>query len=149
MVGKTIVCPTDFSPASEAALRYATSLARDSGAKLIILHVDESPLDYGAAKSGFGKGGPLGHPKLEALLSEVVSTDPDVQCEHRLAVGDPAREIISVADETEADMIVMSTHGRTGLMRLLMGSVAEIVVRQASCPVLTVKEPNDIAIGAS
>ena len=58
VVVKTIVCPTDFSSASEAALRYATSLARDGGAKLVILHVDEPPLGYGGAESSYDAGGP-------------------------------------------------------------------------------------------
>jgi len=153
MVAKTIVCPTDFSAASEAGLRYATSLACDSGAKIVILHVivdvDENQLKYGGTEVAFSADGSFGHPELKKLLSEVVPADPGVKCEHRLVVGDPAREIVSVAKEMEADMIVMSTHGRTGLTRLLMGSVAEVVVRRAACPVLTVKEPQDATIDAS
>jgi nucleotide-binding universal stress UspA family protein len=79
----------------------------------------------------------------------VQPSDPAVKIEHRLAEGDPAREILRVARETGCDLIVMGTHGWTGLGRLLMGSVAEQVVRKATCPVLTVKTPiPDTAIPA-
>ena len=149
VAAQIIICPTDFSPSSEAGLRYATSLARDSNAKLIIIHVDDSPLAYGGGESAYGVGSAPGHPELAKLLAEVAPTDPTVECEHRLVAGDPAREIVSLAKETEADMIVMATHGRTGLTRLLMGSVAEVVVRRAGCPVLTVKQPQNSTIDAS
>jgi nucleotide-binding universal stress UspA family protein len=73
------------------------------------------------------------------MLSEVVPTDTTVSYEHRLIVGSPATAIVFLAEKENVDMIVMPTHGRTGLSRLLMGSVAEEVVRKAKCPVLTVK----------
>ena len=73
------------------------------------------------------------------MLSEVVPTDPAVGYEHRLLIGSPATSIVQLAEREGVDMIVMPTHGRTGLVRLLMGSVAEEVVRKAKCPVLTVK----------
>ncbi len=149
MAAKTIICPIDFSPSSEEGLLYATSLARDIGAKIVIVHIDDSPLAYGGGESASGVGGPLGHPELAKLLAVVVPADPAVAYEHRLVVGDPAREIISLAKEMKADMIVMATHGRTGLTRLLMGSVAEVVVRRASCPVLTVKQPPQTTVDAS
>ena len=149
MATQTIIYPVDFSTSSEVGLRYATSLARDIGAKLVIVHVDDSPLAYGGGESASSVAGPLGHPELAKLLAAVVPADPAVEYEHRLVVGDPAREIVSMGKEIEADMIVMSTHGRTGLTRLLMGSVAEVVVRRASCPVLTVKQPSQTTIDAS
>ena len=77
--------------------------------------------------------------ELKRMLAEVVPTDPDVGYEHRLMIGAPAGAIVHLAEKEGADMIVMPTHGRTGLLRLLMGSVAEEVVRKAKCPVLTVK----------
>jgi nucleotide-binding universal stress UspA family protein len=67
--------------------------------------------------------------------------DPEVQVERRLEQGDAATEIVRVAQETHCDLIVIGTHGRTGLSRVLMGSVAEKVLRQAPCPVLAVKTP--------
>ena len=77
--------------------------------------------------------------ELDRMLAEVVPTDKSVGYEHRLLVGSPASAIVHLAEKEGVDMIVMPTHGRTGLMRLLMGSVAEEVVRKAKCPVLTVK----------
>jgi nucleotide-binding universal stress UspA family protein len=73
------------------------------------------------------------------MLSEVLPTDPAVGFEHRLLIGSPATGIVHLAEKENVDMIVMPTHGRTGVLRLLMGSVAEEVVRKAKCPVLTVK----------
>jgi len=68
-----------------------------------------------------------------------VPTDPAVPYEHHLLIGNPATAIVHLAETENVDLIVLPTHGRTGLMRLLMGSVAEEVVRKARCPVLTVK----------
>jgi len=73
------------------------------------------------------------------MLSKVVPTDLSVGYEHRLMIGTPAGAIVHMAEKEGVDMIVMPTHGRTGLLRMLMGSVAEEVVRKAKCPVLTVK----------
>jgi len=67
-----------------------------------------------------------------------------VRFEHKLLVGDPASAIVEAAEEENVDLIVLGTHGRTGLTRLLMGSVAENVVRKAKCPVLTVKHPSPL-----
>lgn len=140
MQAKLIVFPTDFSEHSEAALRQATSLARDSGAVLLILHVKEPPDTF--VDTGFG-GYPVveNEEELRRLLDEVAPPDPNVRYTHRLVTGHPAEEIVRVANEENADMIVIGTHGRTGLTRLLMGSIAEAVVRHASCPVLCVKQP--------
>lgn len=74
---------------------------------------------------------------------------PEVLVEHRLREGDAAAEILQVADEVGADLIVLGTHGRTGLGRVLMGSVAEAVLRRARCPVLTLKSPLPEAESAS
>ncbi len=78
-------------------------------------------------------------------LHRVVAPQPGVQVEHRLEEGDAASEILRVAREGKCDLVVLGTHGRTGLRRLLMGSVAEQVVRQAPCPVVTVKAPSAAA----
>ena len=75
------------------------------------------------------------------MLVAVAPADADVPHEHRLLHGDPIGEIVRLAEQEHVDMIVMGTHGRTGLSRLLMGSVAEAVVRRADCPVLVVKHP--------
>jgi nucleotide-binding universal stress UspA family protein len=138
MKAKKILFPTDFSHTGDAALAMATSLARDSGAKLLIVHVQEPPMAYGGGELYYGVPNPAIE-DLEKMLHAVKPSDPEVPYEHRLLTGDPASAIVRLADEEQVDMIVMGTHGRTGLYRLLMGSVAEAIVRRAKCPVLTFK----------
>ncbi|MHB8970306.1 MAG: universal stress protein [Pirellulaceae bacterium] len=139
MKAKKILFPTDFSRCGDAALKMATSLARDSGALLLIVHVEEPPVAYGGGEMYYGVPEPASD-DLRQMLQEVVPTDPQVPCEHHLVTGDPSTAIARLAEEEHADLIVMGTHGRTGLTRLLMGSVAEAVVRHAPCPVLTYKQ---------
>ena len=140
---KKILVPTDFSEQSEAALKHATALARDSGAMLLIVHVHE-PLEV-YADTGFS-GYPVTDSDADAkrALNEVKPPDENVGYAHRLLNGSPANEIARLAEEEGVDMIVMGTHGRSGLTRLLMGSVAEATVRKALCPVLTVKQPSGV-----
>lgn len=133
-----ILYPTDFSTLGHAALELATSLARDRGAKLLIVHIEEPPTAYGGGEMYYGIDMPDRN-ELGRMLAEVVPADPSVGFEHRLLIGSPATSIVYLAEQEGVDMIVMPTHGRTGLSRLLMGSVAEEVVRKAKCPVLTVK----------
>lgn len=142
MKADKILFATDFSPASEAALRYASSLARDSGAKLLIVHVEEPPLAYGAGEMYIDPI-EIMRPGLEKVLQRVQPTAPGVPHEHHLLLGDPAQELVDLAQREKVDLIVMGTHGRTGLSRLLMGSVAEEVVRKAPCPVFTLKQPTE------
>jgi universal stress protein A len=133
---KKIIFPTDFSHLSDAALAQATALARDSNGLLLIVHVQELPAIYGEGSMYYGLPEPdLG--ALKKMLAAVVPDDPKVRYEHRLLFGSPAEELVGLAQREKADLIVMSTHGRTGLKRLLMGSVAEVVVRKAPCPVLS------------
>jgi nucleotide-binding universal stress UspA family protein len=141
---RTILHPTDFSEYSDYAFRLACSLARDYGAPLIVLHVLERPvLTY----SGVMTAPPPPPPSTEQRqsvqeqLHRIKPPDPAVCVEHLLEEGDPATAILQVAQERQCALVVMGTHGRTGLGRLLMGSVAEQVVRKAPCPVLTVKIP--------
>lgn len=133
-----ILFPTDFSTLGRTALEMATALAKERGAKLLIVHVEEPPLAYGGGELYYGIEEP-DQQEIQRMLSEVLPTDPAVSCEHRLLLGTPAGAIVHLAEEEHVDMIVMPTHGRKGLLRLLMGSVAEEVVRKANCPVLTVK----------
>jgi nucleotide-binding universal stress UspA family protein len=86
--------------------------------------------------------------ELKKALVAVVPTDPSIRFEHKLLEGDPATTIVQTAEDENADFIVIGTHGRTGLTRLLMGSVAEAVVRRAKCPVLTIKQPASVAAHA-
>ncbi|HZT97099.1 MAG TPA: universal stress protein [Chloroflexota bacterium] len=137
---RTILHPTDFSEYSGYAFQLACDLARDYDARLIVLHVAAPPVVV------YGEGVLPPEPKdykerLRERLQQVVIQDPKIPIEHRLIEGDAAREILRLAGEAKCNLIVMGTHGRTGLGRLLMGSVAEQVVRKAPCPVLTVKIP--------
>ncbi len=133
-----ILFPTDFSHTGDAALAMATSIARDHGAKLLIVHVQEPPAFYGGGEMYYGMLDPTTD-ELIKLLENVKPTDPNVQYEQRLLTGDPAGALIDFANSEKVDLIVLGTHGRSGLSRLLMGSVAEAVVRRAECPVLTFK----------
>ena len=142
MPTKKLLFPTDLSRLGDAGLPLATTIARDRGAELIILHVQELPRTYAPGEWTYF---PL-EPDIEAIkqmLDKVKPTDPTVPYTHRMVTGDPATEIMRVAAEECVDMIVMSTHGRTGLPRVLMGSVAEAVVRRAPCPVVTFKQPHE------
>jgi nucleotide-binding universal stress UspA family protein len=138
---KTILHPTDFSERSDFAFRLACALARDYGARLHVLHVGSGPVIVPV--EGIVPPEPERYQEeLTAKLQEMRAEAPNIPVEHQLLfVGEPAAEILRVAQAIKSDLIVMGTHGRTGLGRLLMGSVAEQVVRQASCPVLTVKTP--------
>ena len=138
---KKILFPTDFSECSDSGLEHATTLAKNTGASLLIVHVEEPPLAYAGGEMYYGAPEPDTQ-VLEEMLKKVRPTDPSVPVEHRLVLGSPAHAICDLAEEEGVDMIVMGTHGRTGLKRLLMGSVAEHVVRWSPCPVLTFKEPH-------
>jgi len=137
---QTILHPTDFSERSEYAFTMACALARDFGARLLALHVAAQPA------AGFGEGIVAPDPErdedaVREKLYRLRAPDAGIRVEHRFEEGDPAAEILRVAQEVLADVIIMGTHGRRGLERLLMGSVAEEVVRKACCLVLTVKTP--------
>lgn len=141
MSERKILFPTDFSHTGDSALELATTLARERGAKLLIVHVEEPPAAYGAGEMYYGMPDPVTD-DLRKMLEQVAPPDPQVPCERRLITGDPATAIASLAQDEGVELIVMGTHGRTGLMRLLMGSVAEAVVRRAPCPVLTLRQPS-------
>jgi universal stress protein A len=144
MIARKILFPTDFSPASHGALHWATSLARDSEATLLIAHVEEPPMAYGGGELYYAGTDEVTQEELKKTLLQVVPTDHNVAYDHILLVGDPATAIVHAAEKEEADLIVMGTHGRSGLSRLLMGSVAETVIRKAKCPVLTIKQPAEV-----
>lgn len=137
---KRILHATDFSERSGYAFRVACALARDYKAQLIVLHVQQTPI------VGYPDGIALTQPEnyreeARIKLRQLQPTDPSIPMERLLSEGDPATAVVETAKEQKADLIVLGTHGWTGLTRLLMGSVAEGVVRRAPCPVLTVKMP--------
>lgn len=137
----TVLHPTDFSDRSRNAFELACALARDYGARLIVLHaVAPWPaLAYGDAVPPPDPD--IQRREAEVQLDRLEVPHADVRVERRLENGEPAEVVLRVAREVGASLIVLGTHGRTGLGRLLMGSVAEQVVRADGCPVLTVTAP--------
>jgi nucleotide-binding universal stress UspA family protein len=135
---KTILFATDFSAPSKVAFEVASALARDYKARMIALHVIE-PATAGYSEFTAYIGPEEDKGKAMEKLRAFKAPSPRVTIEYRLLEGDPASVIAETAAETGADLVVMGTHGRTGLTRFVMGSVAEKVLRQAPCPVLTVR----------
>ncbi len=139
-----ILAPTDFSELSKQVLKDALDLAQTFHAKLLLLHVAELP-PYpieGLVPSTLGANllediERQATNELAAVLPEARSTKLDVA--RRVVIGLPYRKIVEVAEEAKVDLIIMATHGRTGLSHMVMGSVAERVVRTAPCPVLTIR----------
>ncbi|OAI46797.1 hypothetical protein AYO44_10705 [Planctomycetaceae bacterium SCGC AG-212-F19] len=140
---RTILHPTDYSELSQAALRIAVDLAHRMEAELVILHVVDSLLpehiSYGEATAQRQPETFQQH--LWDELRRVLPGDPAVRVAHQLREGEPATEIVREATERPCELIVLGSHGRTGLVRVLLGSIAEQVMRQAPCPVLIVKTP--------
>jgi nucleotide-binding universal stress UspA family protein len=136
----TILHPTDFSERSDYAFSLACALARDYSARLLVLHVAVLPAVV------YGEGVALPDlenydEKLKEKIHRLLVSDLRIRVDQRMREGDPATEILAEAEQGDVDLIVMGTHGRTGLARLLMGSVAEQVARRSPCPVLTVRHP--------
>jgi len=134
---RTILHPTDFSESSDQAFQMACALARDYGASLVVLHVYPLPIAHGEVVARRQENGY--HDELWQKLRSYECQNLATAVILRLEEGDPAKEILRAASEVQCDLIVVGTHGRTGVGRLLMGSVAEQVIRKAPCPVLAVK----------
>ena len=135
---KTILFATDFSPPSQVAFEVAAALARDYRARMIVIHVVE-PTTMGFSEYAAYVGPEEDKGAAMTRLQAIKAPSPTVTIEYRLLEGDPATVIAESAEETDADLVVMGTHGRTGFTRFIMGSVAEDVLRRAPCPVLTVR----------
>ncbi len=142
---RKILFPTDFSHHNDAALKFASTLAAEAGAVMYIVHVDElQDLNAAMGEAGYllaASLGPEGRPEVRERLKKIVPTSESVKYEHCYLRGTAVPEILDFAEREEVDLIVMASHGRTGLSRLLMGSIAEGVMRRATCPVLVVKQP--------
>jgi len=137
-----ILAPVDFSDCSKKALAYAVPFAKQFGAEIVIVYVvqpyipvpEMAAVDTTALLTQMRKSG-------ESELEKLRLGIPDnVRIKTMLRVGNPAHEIVEAAAEVDADLILLSTHRRTGLGRVFLGSVAEFVTRHARCPVLTVRE---------
>jgi nucleotide-binding universal stress UspA family protein len=143
---KRILVATDFSEASEAALRHGRALAEAFGASLDILHVMEDPFIYGPTSEGYLPPPHYFDEMEKSTRGRLEHALPPAEREKlnaRLAIkkGNPFVEVIRYAKNENIDLIVMGTHGRGPIAHMLMGSVAEKVVRKAPCPVLTVRHP--------
>lgn len=145
---KTILVPTDFSDPSEHAYKWALGLAADCKAKVILFHATPTMSHLAFPESVY-------YPDLARMEREMIAEAEKrvgefvakkgtsaVPAETRVAVGDAVWEICRAAEREHADLIIMGSHGRTGLSHVLLGSVAERVVRHAACPVLVARLPN-------
>jgi nucleotide-binding universal stress UspA family protein len=142
---KKILVPTDFSECSDAAVKYGRAMAETFGATLHLLHIVQDPYTQPWAAEAFPA--PLGdmlaqwreqaRVRLQGLLPEGERANVMVAVE----VGSPFQEIVRYAEDQGIDLIVIGTHGRGPIGHMLLGSVAEKVVRKATCPVLTVRHP--------
>jgi nucleotide-binding universal stress UspA family protein len=137
-----ILAPTDLSELSRVGLEYSLELARGWGAEVTVYHVAN------AAELASYKAGSLEDllAKRQQNLSQFLNENfaellPLVEVHEKVEIGSPATNIIDEAEKQGSDLIVMSTHGRTGLAHVLMGSVTEQVVRNAACPVFSVHPP--------
>lgn len=135
----TILVPLDFSNSSRLALEQGSILARSMQAKMLIVHVEPGHPATWMGPAYFGLSDP-GIAERAAHLGEAKPTEPGVEFEHRMLVGDPATEILRVAADESANMIVLGSHGHGGVRALLMGDVAEKVLRNATCAVIICRE---------
>lgn len=141
-----VLAPIDFSPSSRAALEYATFVAGKHGAELLVLHVWEPPgyvgpdtlalLPVGSGQPGWEQTRNEVQREVDHFLARAAARPRALV---RVEAGEPSDTILQLAKESGSDLIVMGTHGRTGLSRLLIGSVAEAVLRRSTCPVLTIR----------
>jgi len=149
---RQILLPTDFSGCANYAFPYAAAIARATQARIVCLHVVE-PVVPAVGYSGLADPMPIAdmseqlEDSAERELPRLTDCEElkGLEVEEVIVHGDAAAEIVRVAGEQEADLIVISSHGRTGLGRMIFGSTAEAVVRHASCPVLVVKPPQEEA----
>jgi universal stress protein A len=145
MSSKIILFATDYSEASHHAFHYASWLAQCTHGLLYIVHVSERE-QYPVGEH-FDEE-PKPNPEEIDRLNSVVPKDTTILCEHRLLYGEPgsventkpAKAIVDFAKKEDVDIIVLGTHGRSGFGRMLMGSIAESVMRHADCPVVTVRQ---------
>ena len=136
---RTLVVTTDFSANSAVAMRPALAIAEKFGATIILIHVLEAPSTDPShpGKAALRGLSEMAHEQLEEFGGREIGTR--VRWTPEVATGPAAQAITDAAQRHAADLIVVATHGRTGVLHLLLGSVAERVVRTAACPVLTVR----------
>lgn len=140
-----ILAPIDFSDYSKNALKYAIEFAKEFKAKLFLVYVVEPmiyPADFSMGQIAIPSTDIDLHARAEEELNNLAkSIDADLKVETMIKTGKPFVEIIETATEKDIDLIIIATHGHTGVEHLLFGSTAEKIVRKAPCPVLTLREP--------
>ena len=144
-----LLVPIDFSVYGYAALEYATKLAISTGGEITIVHVDDS--DHSATKQ-FPHGQPGSTDRQKQIWHQLKGYAPSsskISHTHKLLKGDPAREIIEYANAKHFDFVVQGTHGRSGIRRAIMGSVAENIVRHVNCPVISIRPEEQQSISRS
>jgi len=134
---KNILAPTDFSETSEAALKYAVDMARVFGARLYLLHVPGQNGETFEADFPVAQFETAARERPGSILNQDAVTQ--LKPEYAVRIGKPTEEIVRYAGARDIDLIIMGTHGRTGVTHMVMGSVAEHVVRASPCPVLLVR----------
>jgi len=147
-IPKKILVATDFSEGSERALTTAIDMAEATGSSIEILYVDQLPLEELPLVFGYydlEEGGYYAWVERGLAKSAARAQEAGVSCRTTQIEGRPAEQIVRHAREVGADLIVVGTHGRTGLAHVLLGSVAERVVRHAGCSVLTVPLSRGVA----
>jgi nucleotide-binding universal stress UspA family protein len=153
MTAQRFLVPVDFSEDANQAVKYAIDLASKLGARMTLLHVIQPPpwggvdmdvtLPYAYSLFIQNLEAEVAH-RMQACLERI--TADGLEGEVAVVRGVPFREILDTAKMQQVDLIIMGTHGRTGLQHVLMGSVAEKVVRLAPCPVLVVRQPTIVPI---
>jgi universal stress protein A len=155
---KKILVPTDNSKNSKEAFKYAVDLAKKHDSMIYVLHViDISYIEeagrfetsYFKLPNGYGENLlQEGKAETDEFIKEGLGENQELRIERYIRKGNPYTEIVNFAKEIGSDLIIMGTHGRTGLSHVLMGSITEKIVRKAHCPVLTVK-PRKLKIEAA
>ena len=153
MTAQRFLVPVDFSEDANQAVEYAIDLASKLGARVTLLHVIQSPpwggvdmdvtVPYAYSQFVQNLEAEVAH-SMQACLERV--TAGGLEGEVAVVHGIPFQEILDTAKTQQVDLIIMGTQGRTGLQHVLMGSVAEKVVRLAPCPVLVVRQPTGVSI---
>jgi universal stress protein A len=131
-----ILCPVDYSSTSDLAIQLAGKLARSGESKVILLHV----IQPGSADEQTTIVGAMINDAKDRIRERGLF-EKSIELEHLTLKGNPGEVIVHFAEKRKADLIVMGTHGRTGLSKLLMGSIAQAVMQNAPCPVITIKPP--------
>jgi universal stress protein A len=135
-----ILCPVDFEQNSLLALEFGAKLAEHENAMVYVLHVVSLPTVLPKQPEPWKDWERIAKARLDEIATEKL---PNVRFDTKVVTGDAAAEIVKTADDLQADLIVMATHARSGMPRLLMGSVTEHVLKESRCPVTVIRPSMD------